>query len=224
MYGFCAPSCSLPVLRNVLVSGNAGRYGGGIMFVGQYTDLTIACSTIVGNAGSSYGGGGLRVDGWSTVNMVDSVVAGNGAAPGYRQEIDVLNSTLTAAFSLIRGGDPSNPGAPWPGTGNLDADPLFINPLPPGVAPTAAGITTSSRDPRRSTVGPATQPRGQRSRRTTSTAISARAAGSTTRAPTNISRMSPPSLSASRSRLRRTRRRRSSLPRVTPTATRSLSL
>ena len=71
--------------------------------------------------------------------MVDSVVAGNGAAPGYRQEIDVLNSTLTAAFSLIRGGDPSNPGAPWPGTGNLDADPLFINPLPPGVAPTAAG-------------------------------------------------------------------------------------
>ena len=28
MYGFCAPSCSLPVLRNVLVSGNAGRYGG----------------------------------------------------------------------------------------------------------------------------------------------------------------------------------------------------
>jgi hypothetical protein len=93
---------NLAVIRNCVFTANDGHYGGGVS--GRLALLS-GC-TIVGNTDSGICDfGGLQV--------VNSVIWGNTPV-----QIDEGSPDIT--YSDIQGG--------WPGTGNIDADPLFKNP------------------------------------------------------------------------------------------------
>jgi hypothetical protein len=129
------------IIRNNRICYNecpsGGGYGGGI-FVSQYG------ATITGNLISRNFAGGDYYDGsigggvyGSPLIMANNTIADNSAysADGIylRNEttstisnsvimdyIDASNATVTIDYSLVEGG--------WPGVGNLDEDPLFVNP------------------------------------------------------------------------------------------------
>jgi len=138
------------VFSNVLITGNISSfYGGGVHVDGKgysYTKPTFINSTVSGNRAESGGGGIFAVD-TAEVRLVNSILWGNLAGEGKGGEIYSPVSPpeypqpaeVAATFSIIRGGDPENPGFPWPGTGNLRGDPLFVRPRSPAVAPTTAG-------------------------------------------------------------------------------------
>lgn len=57
--------------------------------------------------------------------LTNSIVWGNEAAQiGIREGHGEPTPIVT--YSDIQGGDPDNPGQPWPGEGNIDADPVFV--------------------------------------------------------------------------------------------------
>ena len=78
---------------------------------------------------------------WSgSIEIVNSILWGNTAA-GEDDGVRRCGQSARAAFSTIS--DDSwrlkDVGGPWPGTGNLKADPLFRGPRGAGEAPTAEG-------------------------------------------------------------------------------------
>lgn len=112
-------------LINSVVSGNkadlAGGRGGALHMLGGGAKASVINSTISGNNASE---GGAIYDNGGTVSVNNSIVWGNSSAIRKGQ-------TLTVAYSLIQGG--------YTGTGNLDADPIFVNPVAFASAPTTEG-------------------------------------------------------------------------------------
>jgi predicted outer membrane repeat protein len=130
---YCATN-SHPSLTRVLISGNASTdEGGGIYLYGSSPSLTNV--TIAGNAvtvGPS--GGGLHGTNGSYPTMMNSIHRNNDPPA-----VSLSSSNLTATYSDLE--------ESWPGTGNIDADPLFVFPMDPSQAPTALGdyhLTASS--------------------------------------------------------------------------------
>lgn len=136
---------------NSVVSGNSASFGGGL-----YTDnggtLNVINSVISGNSCTLNGGGILNS---ATANVMNSTISGN-YAPFFdglggiysTGTLTVTNSivwgnsafeigdfggvvTGTVTYSTVEGG--------YTGTGNLDVDPLFVNPVSVTPAPTTAG-------------------------------------------------------------------------------------
>ena len=106
-------------LANSQVSGNrAGTSGGGIANFSSGT-LTIRNSTIAGNNAPT-GGGIQRATG--TLTISNSILWGNSS--------NVLTDAIIT-HSIVEGG--------FAGTGNLDADPLFVAPVASSSAPTSTG-------------------------------------------------------------------------------------
>ncbi len=102
-----------PSLQNVTISGNsASQNGGGIYCQGSSPSLMNV--TISGNT-SNYPGGGIYCYG-SSPSLINSIMWNNSP-----QEIYIwLSGSVTATYSDIEGS--------WTGTGNIDSDPLFVNP------------------------------------------------------------------------------------------------
>ncbi|MCP4582622.1 MAG: T9SS type A sorting domain-containing protein [candidate division Zixibacteria bacterium] len=127
------------IINSNLISGNSSYIGGGI-----YTDfpITIINNVIVGN--SAFNGGGIICDGSSQM-IVNNTISGNyaenfggGICIAYDADPIVVNTILWAdsaesgdevytisdsidiTYSDIQGG--------WEGQGNIDADPLFVDP------------------------------------------------------------------------------------------------
>ncbi|MBS1732111.1 MAG: hypothetical protein JST02_02335, partial [Bacteroidetes bacterium] len=110
-------------IANSVFSGNAATNSGGAIYINGF-DASITNCIIAGNVASNSGGGifitnsGVRI-------LINCVVWGN-----------LANTTNnigagTISYSLIEGG--------YAGTGNINADPLFVNPLPASSAPTTGG-------------------------------------------------------------------------------------
>jgi predicted outer membrane repeat protein len=100
-----------PVFRNNLIAGNeAYEYGGGI-HCGRIYPLHMANNTITGNTAAVDGGGIYCYD--ADLMAVNVIFWGN--TP---DEIYVDLGTATITYSDVQGG--------YPGTGNIDADPLFV--------------------------------------------------------------------------------------------------
>lgn len=106
-------------VTNATISGNSAGYGGGGIHVYIGT-ATVTNATISGN-NASIGGGGIY--NFSTLTVTNSIVWGN------QSQIGGVSSTVS--YSIVQGG--------YFGTGNLDADPLFVAPEPFANAPTTAG-------------------------------------------------------------------------------------
>ncbi len=99
---------SSPSLENVAITSN---YGGGIYCYGSSSILQNV--TISGNSGGLFCGG-IYCYG-SNLSLANSILWNNTS-----QEIYIQSGSVTATYSDIEGG--------WAGTGNINLDPLFVDP------------------------------------------------------------------------------------------------
>ena len=118
----CYPESSVELLNNV-IAGNAanmfgafGGYGGGIQLWGSSSHL-LRNNTVFGNY-SAYTGGGIRSSPASFMSAQNNVFWAN-TAPD-RPQVSENADLVMLTYSDIQGG--------WIGTGNIDTDPLFVDP------------------------------------------------------------------------------------------------
>ena len=109
---YCADSS--PSLENVTISGNtADTYGGGV-YCRDVSNPSLQNITIANNSAGSSGGGINCYNNASPV-LINTILWND--TP---QEITVTSASVTVTYSDIEGG--------WAGTGNIDSDPLFVDP------------------------------------------------------------------------------------------------
>ena len=109
--GICCVSNSNPSFGNVTISGNSASYGGGIDCISSSPSLMNV--TISGNTATSFGGGIFCQI--ANPSLINSILWNDSP-----QEIYIESGSVTATYSDIEGG--------WAGTGNINADPLFVDP------------------------------------------------------------------------------------------------
>jgi len=98
-----------PTLTNCTFSGNSARCGGG-MYNGYHSSPTITNCTFNGNWANGRGGGMYD---WSSAPTVTNCILWD----NFNSEID---GSAVVRYSDVQGG--------WPGEGNIDADPCFVQP------------------------------------------------------------------------------------------------
>jgi parallel beta-helix repeat protein len=104
---------SNPTVTNCTFSGNsAGTYGGG-MYNNFYSSPTLTNCTFFDNTANPLGGGMYNFSN-SNPTITNCILWGD--TP---DEIYNKSSSPTVTYSDVQGG--------WTGTGNIDADPLFVN-------------------------------------------------------------------------------------------------
>ncbi len=107
---------SSPTLTNVIFSNNhAGFYGGGM--INDLSSPTLINVTFSGN--TAYQGGALYNYEQSSLMLTNCILWGNTAFIAGSQILNSQDSTTTVSYSDVQGG--------WTGTGNIDADPLFVD-------------------------------------------------------------------------------------------------
>ena len=114
-------------LTNCLISGNLAIGGGGIW--NAFSNALIINCTIAGNRATSQGGG--IANGTSNPTVQNSIVYGNTGVSAGTNSFYNSGSTPVVEYSLIQGG--------YAGTGNVNADPLFVIPVAASFAPTITG-------------------------------------------------------------------------------------
>jgi hypothetical protein len=102
------------VITNCLFADNQSGQRGGGLWVGDEAVATVTNCTFSGNAASS-GGGGLAVRNGANVTVDNSIVWNNSP-----NEIHLFNAVLAVSYSDVQSG--------WLGMGNIEADPLFVDP------------------------------------------------------------------------------------------------
>ena len=115
--GIYIKRCSPTLTNNIIHANTAGNRAGGI-YCYSYADATLLNNTIIGNDGGSWGGG-IFCNYYSSPVVVNSILRGNTADVEPQIYCDDYSS-LEATYSDIQGG--------WPGEGNIDADPFFVDP------------------------------------------------------------------------------------------------
>lgn len=105
--GIAVGDISEPYIYYALISNNTAVYGGGVYFEKGHCDL-INC-TIVNNTASNDGGGVYCYD---PTNKIENSILWN----NYPNQL-VYNADIT--YTDYQDG--------WPGTGNINLDPLFVN-------------------------------------------------------------------------------------------------
>jgi parallel beta-helix repeat protein len=106
---------SRPTVTNCTFTGNSGWFGGG-MSNWDSSGLTVANCSFSGNS-ADHGGG---IDNWyfSNPTLTNCILWGNTAIGGAQIYNDGTSSS-TVSFSNIQDG--------WAGTGNINANPLFVD-------------------------------------------------------------------------------------------------
>ena len=119
-----------PAITNCLFSGNTSVDAGGIYNVNLSAPEIVNCSFAGNNATTT--GGAIRNSVNSDPAISNCIIWGN-LAGGVANAI--YNSDVASVpdvnYSLVEGG--------YSGTGNVNADPLFVNPVAAALAPTLAG-------------------------------------------------------------------------------------
>ncbi|MEA3376525.1 MAG: right-handed parallel beta-helix repeat-containing protein [Chloroflexota bacterium] len=118
---------SHPTLTNVVFSGNRATWGGGGMANSGTSSPTLTNVTFSGNRAVE---GGAIHNADSSPALVNAILWGNEASTG-AQIHNVYPSASDVKYSDVEGG--------YPGTANIDSDPLFVAPVAPGEAPTTTG-------------------------------------------------------------------------------------
>ncbi|MCH7799422.1 MAG: hypothetical protein IID28_13410 [Planctomycetes bacterium] len=99
-----------PTVTNCTFVGNSARLGGGMINYGGSCPTVTNC-TFSENTASSVGGG-MNTGSGDTPTVINCILWGDSP--------DEFFGTGTVAYSNIQGG--------WPGTGNIDAAPMFVDP------------------------------------------------------------------------------------------------
>ena len=110
-----------PTLINTLFYNNSAAYGGGMYNNGSSPELvnvTLSGNSATNQGGGIYNGTHTGYGESSKTTVTNAILWGNNASLG-REIYNEGTSTITATYSIIRGG--------WPGTGNLNANPLFVD-------------------------------------------------------------------------------------------------
>jgi len=103
------------IMSNCIIANNYSEQAGGGVCVYNKSELTMINNTISSNeAGIS--GSGIYLNKDSTLKIGNSIIYGN-----INDEIAYETVSPTITFSNIKGS--------WPGTGNIDAAPLFADPF-----------------------------------------------------------------------------------------------
>jgi parallel beta-helix repeat protein len=117
--GMCNYSYSSPMVTNCTFSGNSAEDNGGGMYNNGYSNPTVTNCTLAGNVAAN--GSALAADSYnqnypSNVQLTNCVLRNDG-----NEIYNNDNSTIEITYSNIQGG--------WAGigTGNIDADPCFID-------------------------------------------------------------------------------------------------
>ncbi len=116
MYNFAG---SNPALINCAFSGNETLFNGAAMFNDGSSPAMSNCSFSGNTIVSSGDGGAMYNTASSAPSLANCVLWGD--ETGTPEIIDTNGSTTTATYSDVQGG--------WPGVGNIDADPLFADPV-----------------------------------------------------------------------------------------------
>ncbi|MEJ5241226.1 MAG: DUF2341 domain-containing protein [Anaerolineales bacterium] len=101
-------------MNNGVFFDNSASYGGGVF--NEHSQAILKNVTFFNND-ASYGGGVFNKLS-SNLTLVNSILWGDSAPNG--PEIYNDSSNVYVTYSIVQGG--------WPGQGNLDADPLFVDP------------------------------------------------------------------------------------------------
>ena len=126
-------------LTHVTISGNTGDDEGGGMYIRE-SDPTPNHVTIANNTVASYGGGGIYLF-LSNPTLTHMTIVNNTAGYGGGMYLEDSNPTLTN--SILWDNSPESiylfSGTPiitysdiegsWEGEGNIDSDPLLMNPI-----------------------------------------------------------------------------------------------
>lgn len=104
-----------PKLANCTFIGNSAGNAGGGMYNDYYGGALVDNCTFIGNSGGDGGGGVYNRNN----TVLKSCILWGNTSPGRAQILNSGGSTATISYSNIQGG--------YPGTGNIDADPLFID-------------------------------------------------------------------------------------------------
>jgi len=113
--GICCVGQSPPLVNNV-VALNSAYKGAGIRLYSS-PNVLLVNNTIVQNTALS-SGGGVSLQGYGVAgSMTNTIVWGNDAS--FNPEIDEGSAVFDISFCDIKGG--------WPGTANIDADPLLVD-------------------------------------------------------------------------------------------------
>jgi hypothetical protein len=111
--GMYNASSGNPTITNCTFSNNSAYQGGGME--NSSSNPTITNCTFSGNSASNSGGGMTNYS--SNPTLANCILWGNTATNG--SQIFNSSSTPTVSFSDVQGG--------WAGTGNINANPLFVN-------------------------------------------------------------------------------------------------
>jgi hypothetical protein len=115
---------SSPTVTNSIFSGNAADFGGGMYNLGDGSPELTNC-TFSGNLASD--GGGMFNDNSSSPAVTNCILWGDSP-----QEIYNSGSVPAVAYSVIQLPDPSET---YSGEGNINAEPLFVDPDGPDDVP-----------------------------------------------------------------------------------------
>lgn len=130
---------SSPMLSNVVFSGNQADQGGGMY--DYLSNSTLINVSFTGNKATTNGGGMYSIQ--SSPTLTHTTLWNNQAGILGSEIYNGGGLNPTFFYSIIKGSGGSGPG--WDGTlgidggNNLDADPMFVTPVNPATAPTAAG-------------------------------------------------------------------------------------
>jgi len=130
---------SSPTITGNIITLNTASIGGGINL--YFSSPVIANNTITRN--TAYGGGGIYCDSASPPIVTNNTITSNGAVMGGGIYCDGTSPLITNTILWNNDGFPGSQiyvyhGDPvitccvvkggWPGTGNIDDDPLFLDP------------------------------------------------------------------------------------------------
>ncbi len=130
---FCESSANA-IINNCVITGNIASVGGGI-YIGGFCSPVITNCTFSGNTATT-AGGAIFCGGSGIPFVVNSVLWGDSATNGTEIAMSTIDwgSSLSISYSNIQGGKAAVDGGSssrtrlnW-GTGNIDADPCFIQP------------------------------------------------------------------------------------------------
>ena len=105
-----------PTLINCIIAGNEAQYGGGINTINAQPTL-INC-TIAANHADDQAGGIFNASN-SLATLINCIAWSDTSADSFEIVNDATSSALVT-YSCVQGG--------WSGTGNIDANPLFVDP------------------------------------------------------------------------------------------------
>ena len=109
--GYCY-SADPTWIDNCLIYRNQADGNGGGIYAFPSTELILQNLTLTGNTSTL--GNGLFADEDAVVSLENSILWNNNL-----DEISYVNNSPTVTFCNVWGG--------WPGTGNINADPMFVN-------------------------------------------------------------------------------------------------